>query len=360
MPIIKLNSKHMREAIKVRDSRRTHTDNRQAKKSRRWLLLISLTGMVLLFYGYNFAPSDRNTSTPAAETVPLQTALAKSIQFAWPATGQAAIGSIEDGLLARSSDNERLRPTASMAKVITALAIMEKQPLELGQAGQSYTLTSKDVANYRLYVTKGGSVVPVRAGMVLTQYQAMQAMLIASSNNISDTLVERVFGGTEAYKSYAQAMLWRMGLNQTVVADASGFSPATVSTPSELVSLGIAALKNPVIAEIVAQPQALIPGVGMIKNTNELLGTEGVVGIKTGTTNEAGSCLLFAAGYITEAGQKVTIVGVVMGSSNPSSIFSDSRRLLASAKQGLGLVESQPAGNLAGSSPKHRDQAPRQ
>src|SRR5205807_949217 len=107
-------------------------------------------------------------------------------------------------------------------------------------------------------------------------------------------------------------MLKCMGFSRTVVADASGFSPDTVSTPSELVAIGIAALKNPVIAEIVAQSQAQIPGIpgGIIKNTNLLFGIDGVIGIKTGTTDEAGHCLLFAARYGAEDGQKVTIVGV--------------------------------------------------
>lgn len=333
--------------MRINRARHTYIRSRQTKKPHRRLLFVGLFGVTLLLGYISF---NQNPTTPSAEVVSTQVVQAKNIQLDWPTAGQAAVGSVKDGLLARSSDNEALRPTASMAKVITALAIMEKQSFELGQSGQTYTLTAEDVAHYQDHVAKSGSVVPVYEGMVLTQYQAMQAMLIASSNNIADTLAERIFGSTEAYTSYAQAMLQRMGLNRTIVADASGFSPATVSTPSELVAVGIAALKNPVIAEIVAQPLAQIPDVGVIKNTNELLGVDGVVGIKTGTTNEAGSCLLFAAHYTAKDGQEVTVVGVIMGEANATSLFSDSRKLLTSAKQGLGLAEAQSA---------HRDRAPR-
>ncbi len=70
-----------------------------------------------------------------------------------------------------------------------------------------------------------------------------------------------------------------------------------------------------------------------------------MLGIKTGTTDEAGSCLLFAARYAAEDGQKVTIVGVIMGDTDATSLFSDSRKLLASAKQGFGLVEALPLDN---------------
>ena len=347
--------------MKIKCARYTYARDRQARKPRHRLLFAGLFSVILLlFCGYGVASLVKDTSMPSAETVPSPAVLAEDVQLAWPAVGQAAVGSVEDGLLASSSDNEALRPTASMAKVITALAIMEKQPFELGQAGQTYTITTEDIANMNAYIAEDGLVLPLLIGTELTQYQAMQRMLIASDNNITDMLAEKTFGSQEAYVSYAQDMLQRMGLSRTVVADASGFNPATVSTPSELVTIGIAALKNPVIAEIVSQSQAEIPGVGIIKNTNQLLGTDGVLGIKTGTTDEAGHCLLFAAHYAAEGGQKVTIVGVIMGDTNATSLFSDSRKLLASAKQGFGLVEAQPAGNVVAPLPEHRDRAPKQ
>jgi len=282
---------------------------------------------------------------PATETAPPPATLAEEEQLAWPAVGQAAVGTVEDGLLARSSDTNDLRPTASMAKVITALAIMEKQPFELGQEGQTYTITNKDIESMQTNIAEDGSTLPLLIGMPLTQYQALQRMFIASDNTMADILAGRIFGSNEAYVSYAQDMLKRMGLRKTVVADASGFSPDTASTPSELVALGIAALKNPVIAEIVAQPRAQLPVTGIINNTNQLLGTDGVIGIKTGTTAAAGHCLLFAARYASKDGQTVTIVGVILGDTDATSLFSDSRKLLASAKQGFGLAEAQPTGN---------------
>jgi D-alanyl-D-alanine carboxypeptidase (penicillin-binding protein 5/6) len=311
---------------------RKRVDSKKLDPSIAVVVVVVLVALCSILFSHRVRIQMRNHVEAASSQTK---ELPENVQLAWPATGQAAIGSLEDGLLAQSSNSEEPRPTASMAKVITALAIMKKQPLGLGQTGPTYTLTADDVADYRAHAAKGGSVLPVYEGMVLTQYQAMQMMLIASANNIADTLVERTFGSTKAYTTYAQDMLRHMGLSQTVVADASGFSPATVSTPSELVAVGIAALKNPVIAEIVAQPQAQIPGIGIIQNTNELLGADGVVGIKTGTTDHAGSCLLFAARYVTKDGQRATIVGVIMGDTNAASLFSDSRALLESAKPGF-------------------------
>jgi serine-type D-Ala-D-Ala carboxypeptidase (penicillin-binding protein 5/6) len=329
------------------------TGNTCTKKQMRIKKFIPLLLAALIFIGFLAHPffyRERN------ETLlkPLQ----QDVQLAWPAAGQAAIGNVEDGLLARSSDNEKLRPIASMAKVITALAIMEKQPFKPGQEGQTYSITKNDIAGLNAYFSQGGSVLPIFIGMKLTQYHAMQRMLIASDNIIADILVERIFGSKEAYVTYVRDMLKRMGLSRTVVADACGFNPATVSTPSELIPIGIAALKNPVIARIVALQQARIPIAGNIKNTNQLLGTDGVIGIKTGTTDAAGSCLLFAARYTAKDGQKGTIVGVIMGDANHSRLYSDSRALLASAKRGFGLVTARSTDSVVAPSPKQRTNQP--
>ena len=103
--------------------------------------------------------------------------------------------------------------------------------------------------------------------------------------------------------------------------------------------IGIAALKNPVIARIVAQQQVQVPVAGNIKNTNQALGMNGMIGIKTGTTDAAGSCLLFAARYTAKDGRKGILVGVIMGDKNHKSLYSDSRDLLASAKKAINLKQ---------------------
>ena len=73
--------------------------------------------------------------------------LQQGVRLDWPAVGYAAIGTMEDGLLACSSNREKLCPTASMAKMITALAIMEKQPFKPGQEGETYSINGKDIAS---------------------------------------------------------------------------------------------------------------------------------------------------------------------------------------------------------------------
>ena len=63
----------------------------------------------------------------------------------WPTDASAAVGAAGYGVLAASNDSQTPIPTASLAKVITALAVLKQKPLELGQQGPILTLTQEDV-----------------------------------------------------------------------------------------------------------------------------------------------------------------------------------------------------------------------
>jgi D-alanyl-D-alanine carboxypeptidase (penicillin-binding protein 5/6) len=70
-----------------------------------------------------------------------------------------------------------------------------------------------------------------------------------------------------------------------------------------------------------------------------------VVGIKTGTLDEAGACLLFAADY-TIAGESVTVVGVMLGGVDHDSLDADVQRLLTSVSGAFQTVTATTAGDV--------------
>jgi serine-type D-Ala-D-Ala carboxypeptidase (penicillin-binding protein 5/6) len=72
---------------------------------------------------------------------------------------------------------------------------------------------------------------------------------------------------------------------------------------------------QPVFAQIVAQSQTTLPVAGAVRNLDTLLGQGGVVGIKTGHTDEAGGCFVMAAD-LTIDGLPVRVYGAVMGQPN--------------------------------------------
>ena len=268
----------------------------------------------------------------------------------WPSDAVAAIGASGYGVLASSQEaNESPIPTASIAKVITALAVLKQKPLTLNEQGPTITLTQEDVDSYNHYYALGGSLVLVANGEKITQYQALQAMLLPSANNMADTLAKWAFGSLDGYSDYANSFVKQLQLkNTTIGADASGLSPTTTSTPSDLVKLGIIALQNPVIAQIVAQQNATVPVAGTIPNVNRLLGKEGVNGIKTGNSDEARGCILFSAPYEVSSGKQVTIVGAVMGAPTVNKAMAESLPLLTAAKQNFSLDTIVRAGQSFG------------
>ena len=140
----------------------------------------------------------------------------------------------------------------------------------------------------------------------------LQALLIPSGDNIATTLADWAFGSLYNYLSYANELATTWGMTQTHFADASGLSPQTVSSATDLVILGDKMMATPVLAEIVSQAQMTLPMVGKVNNYNTLLGQDNIIGIKTGNTDEAGGCFLFAATN-NISGQNVTVVGAILG-----------------------------------------------
>jgi D-alanyl-D-alanine carboxypeptidase (penicillin-binding protein 5/6) len=84
---------------------------------------------------------------------------------------------------------------------------------------------------------------------------------------------------------------------------------------SDLVTLARTAMRQPVFAEIVAQTQATLPVAGVVHNLDTLLAQGGVIGIKTGHTDQAGGCFVVAADLSID-GSPARIYGAVMGQPN--------------------------------------------
>jgi D-alanyl-D-alanine carboxypeptidase (penicillin-binding protein 5/6) len=161
---------------------------------------------------------------------------ASQIALHWPALGQAAIGVMGQGVLAETA-NAKAVPTASVAKLMVALAVLQKQPLRLGQSGPMITVRQADVDSYNTYLAENGSVVQVTVGQHVSEYQALQAMLLPSANNIAEMLAVWAYGSLPAYLEAANQLSQDIGLLGSHFADASGFAPETVSTPRDLVLL---------------------------------------------------------------------------------------------------------------------------
>ncbi|RLP82739.1 D-alanyl-D-alanine carboxypeptidase [Mycetocola lacteus] len=316
-------------------------DRRSRARSRSLLraplaIAIVLAVLAACYGGYALLrPLPASAATPAAT---LATPTSAKEPIAWPANGVAAIGEVGyDGILASHGSQERTS-IASMTKTITALVVLEKLPLAKGESGPTYTFTAQDQQIYQDTVAEGGSRAPVVVGAQVTERQLLEGLMLPSGNNYAITLANWAYGSMENFLPAARAWLDKHGLTDTVLADASGINPGSQSSPPNLVEIAKLVLAHPVLSTVVSEKTASIPALGEagnLKNTNDLLGTGGVIGIKTGTTIVAGACLMFAAEREV-AGKKVTVVGVVIGAPTHEELFASVSKLLDSTYSAFG------------------------
>ena len=239
----------------------------------------------------------------------------------------------ENGEVSESSNAATApRPIASTAKVITALMVMEEKPFELGEKGAEIEISADDKARYDWYVANNGSTTAVEIGEKISEYDALSAMLLASSNNMADTLAIWAFSSMEAYLDYANQKLAEWGLNETKVADdASGYHENTVSTAGDLAVLGQRVLENPVLTEIVGLKSHTLPVAGKIENSNKLLGTSRISGIKTGYNGDlSGYCLL--TGYFQD--ENIVTLGL-LGAPTRQKSFDDTLSVVEYLQENL-------------------------
>jgi D-alanyl-D-alanine carboxypeptidase (penicillin-binding protein 5/6) len=262
---------------------------------------------------------------------------------AWPGYGGSAIGAVGyPGVLAASGSTDAL-PMASITKLVTAMTVLQAFPLGIDEAGPSVTMTSSDVALFTAYKEVDGKVVDVKVGEVYTQRELLDLTLIESANNYASTLAKWAFGSEEQFVAKAREWVAAHALPSITIVDSTGLGEGNRGTATDIVELGRIALADPLIATIVGTGSMTIHDVGLIENTNELLGTNGVTGIKTGTLDPFGANLLFSAVYPIGS-SNVTVVGVVLGGTDHDTLNVAITALLASVRAGFHEVDVSDVG----------------
>jgi D-alanyl-D-alanine carboxypeptidase (penicillin-binding protein 5/6) len=268
----------------------------------------------------------------------------------WPAHGQARVDVDGLGSLGGAGGQTPVQ-IGSVAKIMTAYLVLTDHPLDAGAAGPLITVTASDVADYKARIPSKQSLVAVVEGEKLSERQALQALMLPSANNVAQMLANWDAGSPDAFVAKMNDTAGKLGLTATRYTDPSGFEPTTVSTAADQTTLAKAALRLPALAEIVAQPSATLPVAGVVRNYNSMLGTDGVFGIKTGSTDQAGGNLVFAA-HLSVGGQSLTVVGAVLGQPGKETpeqlvaVSTATRQLLDAAQRLVRVYTLLPAGQF--------------
>jgi D-alanyl-D-alanine carboxypeptidase (penicillin-binding protein 5/6) len=255
------------------------------------------------------ATSPPGTVTPGAATAaPRQDRLAA---VSWPADGASAADVSGFGVV-YGPGATRPVPIASVAKAMTAYVILHDHPLTADRSGPDIEVQPSEAAAYPSQARDGDSLVPVVAGERLTERQALTALLLPSADNMAWILARWDAGSQAAFVARMNATAHRLGMTDTSYTDPSGLDSSTVSTAADQVRLGMAAMRVPALTAIAAKPMAVVPVAGVVRNYNTLLGQDGIVGLKTGSTQAAGGCVLIAAWH-QASGHRTLIVAATFG-----------------------------------------------
>lgn len=265
------------------------------------------------------AVSTRFPPIPVSDPVApvTSTAAASAISVAG---ADAYLGETASGTWAATGTGEPL-PIASITKLITALVILEKVPLaDAYDPGPTITFDKADHDLYDAYYVQGATIAPMPTGTSMSLHDALAVMLVPSASNYAEALSSRIFGSQAAFLGATRDWLATHGLTGTTVTEPTGISPSNTSTPADLLSIAKIAAAHPVIARIVAKPSVSVPGGGQLVNTNALLGTAGITGLKTGNLGEGRHNLLYTATLDVGAVDPLEVTGVILGELSRASL----------------------------------------
>ncbi|MFF9340498.1 MULTISPECIES: D-alanyl-D-alanine carboxypeptidase family protein [unclassified Streptomyces] len=280
----------------------------------------------------------QGSSGPGAAGAAPDAVLSRAMDLPWPTEGQASAEVEGVGSLGTHGEQTPV-PIASITKVMTAYVILTDHPMPAGEQGG--TVTADQQAADESY-SSSESTAPLVADRDYTQRQLLELMMLPSGNNVARLLARWDAGSQEEFAKKMNEAASKLGMDRTVYTGASGIEASTRSTATDQLKLARAVMKNEAFRQIVATPTVTAPGVGVrIDNSNRLLGRDGVIGLKTGSSTPAGGNLMWAA--TQEIGGTTRLVlGVVLhqrAGTNPTqamaAAFDASHTLITAIRDAL-------------------------
>lgn len=207
----------------------------------------------------------------------------------FPAVASSYILTVDGETVWAHRPERRLAP-ASLTKIMTALLVLEREPLD-----RVVTVSSGAAA-------ESGTRLGLRRGDRMTVGNLLAATLIFSANDACRALADHAGGDTKRFITLMNARAEKLGLNGTHFNNPCGHDqPRHYSTARDLAILAETALGNRTFKDLVSLQQQEIRTVDgkrrfNLRNKNHLLGRyPGTAGVKTGFTPDAGGCLIALA-----------------------------------------------------------------
>lgn len=211
------------------------------------------------------------------------------------------------------------RPCASVTKIMTLLLVFEA--IDSGKLSLDDTITASEHAS-----SMGGSDIWLEPGETMSADDMIKATVVASANDAAVALAEHISGSEDAFIEQMNKRAKELKMNDTVFKNCNGLDEdGHVTSAYDVAIMSRELMKHEKIFDYTSiWLDNLRDGKTQIVNTNKLLKTyNGITGLKTGTTNDAGCCMSASA----KRGD-VSLVAVVLGCKTGKERFSDAAALL--------------------------------
>jgi serine-type D-Ala-D-Ala carboxypeptidase (penicillin-binding protein 5/6) len=219
------------------------------------------------------------------------------------------------GYILEAYKGEEKRQVASLTKIATGKVVLD-------WASKTGTDLAQQVVVPPQAVEEAGSGNPM--GLMpndLISYRDLLYAALMQSDNIAATTLAyyvgaalrpaggermRELGAVEVFVSQMNALARQLGMERTLFVNPHGLEPRKglqpYSTAVDMVRLTAYAMKDAAFRFYVSQKERKISfsrgsqvSQYLLRNTNELVGTEGIDGVKTGRTAKAGDCIIISS-----------------------------------------------------------------
>ena len=233
---------------------------------------------------------------------------------------QAAILIDEDsGTVLYEKNADESRPIASITKIMTLLLAFEA--LEAGKVSLSDIVPVSEHAYHM-----GGSQIWLEPGEQLTLDEMLKAICISSANDAAVAVAEFIGGSEPVFVERMNARAAELGMNDTVFKNCNGLDEdGHITSAYDVAVMSRALMQHEKIFDYtLIWIDYVRDGQTQLVNTNKLVRTyDGILGLKTGTTSAAGSCISAAAER-----NGMRLIAVVLGAENTKDRFSAASSLL--------------------------------
>ena len=211
------------------------------------------------------------------------------------------------------------RPCASITKVMTLLLVFEA--LDSGRLSLDDTVTASAHA-----ASMGGSDIWLEEGESMSADDMIKATVVASANDAAVALAEHLSGSEDAFVEQMNKRAKELGMADTVFKNCNGLDEeGHITSAYDVALMSRELMQYPKIYDYTSVwLDYLRGGETQIVNTNKLLKTyNGITGLKTGTTDDAGCCMAASA-----CRDGMQMLSVVLGCDTGKQRFADSAALL--------------------------------